>query len=280
MALKALLESLDGLSEEVKKQYKQTDGGKFVLDVEGIGGLELADTSGLRSSLEKERDAHRKFEKEAKELKSKFDGLNPDEAREALKKVEEFSNIDPSDEAAKKVEELKSKIEKEFSAKEKQLLENHKKEKTELTSKTENLFSQLRDAKIKSEAVKAITAADGSVDLLLPHVTSKARLAEDNDGKYRVEIIGDGEVARLSKKDPNKPMGFGELVEEMKNSDAYMPAFNGSNHKGAGLPGSPGTHRADGNTISLTKEQARDVRTYRNAAEQAKEQGKELVIKE
>src|SRR5687767_7236901 len=71
MALKAQLDSLDGLPEAVAKEYKEVKDGdkvRYVLDAEGV-----EDVSGLKSALSKERKARTEAEKLMKKLGLKAD---------------------------------------------------------------------------------------------------------------------------------------------------------------------------------------------------------------
>lgn len=81
MALKAVLDTLDGVDEAHKALYVQADG-KFRLDVEG-GFKTSEEISGLTSALGKERSSREAAERAAKA----FEGLDPEKAREALEKL-------------------------------------------------------------------------------------------------------------------------------------------------------------------------------------------------
>ncbi len=59
--------------------------GKFYLDVEG--GFE--DTSGLKSALQKERDAAKEAARKARELEDKFKDIDPDKVRDMMKKMDQ-----------------------------------------------------------------------------------------------------------------------------------------------------------------------------------------------
>lgn len=82
MALKLLLDSLDGLDEALKSLYVEKDG-KFHLDVTGI-----EDTSGLKSALQKERDAAKAERQRAKDLEDRFKDIDPDKVREMMSKLD------------------------------------------------------------------------------------------------------------------------------------------------------------------------------------------------
>lgn len=87
MALKFVVDSLDGLSEELKSSYKKGDDGKFHLDVDGG-----EDVSGLKSALQKERDSVKELKGSLKTLEEKIaiykDIDDPEKAKEALKKIQ------------------------------------------------------------------------------------------------------------------------------------------------------------------------------------------------
>jgi len=81
MALKAVVDSLDGLEEGLKSLYQQSEDGKFRLVVEG-----LEDSSGLKSALEKERLAAREAQKQVRELNERFKDIDPEAVRGILAK--------------------------------------------------------------------------------------------------------------------------------------------------------------------------------------------------
>ena len=105
MALKAVLDSIDGLDDGLKALYVEQDG-KFRLDVEG--GFKTPDEiTGLTSALNKEREARSQLEKQAK----KFEGIeNP---ADALKALETIKNLDAKKLIdAGEVEKVKAEVQK------------------------------------------------------------------------------------------------------------------------------------------------------------------------
>ena len=69
MALKSILESLDGLSEDIKKEYTEKDG-KFYLDIEG---LDLhPGVGGLKRAKDHEKNLRQKAEEKARELEDQL----------------------------------------------------------------------------------------------------------------------------------------------------------------------------------------------------------------
>lgn len=97
MAIKAVLDSLDGVDDGLKGLYVESDG-KFRLDVEG-GFKTASEVDGLTSALGKEREQNKAH---AKLLKA-FEGLDAAAARDAMAKV---ANWDESQQ--KSAEKLES----------------------------------------------------------------------------------------------------------------------------------------------------------------------------
>ena len=220
MALKAILEKLDGLSDELKKEYKQRDDGKYVLDVTSVDGLELAEVSKLQSALSKERENNRK----ANEKLKAFEDLDPAKARDAIRKVEEMANWEPEQKVKEQIEAVKS-----------QMMDAHGKEKAKLQDKLDKLTKSLEDAMIVSVASQELAKEKGSVRLLMPHIKQQTRLREA-DGKFVVEVIGDDGNPRLTGSDGH-PMSIGELIAQMKTQDDFASAFEGTGATGSGATG-------------------------------------------
>jgi len=84
MALKLIVDTLEGIAEPQQALYVKQADGKFKLDVTG-----LEDTGGLKTALEKERQ---RAEDNAKALKQ-FEGIDPEEAR---KMANLFNNSEES----------------------------------------------------------------------------------------------------------------------------------------------------------------------------------------
>lgn len=95
MKVKAFVKSLDEVSEPYRELYVEDGSGGFKLDAEGV-----EDVTGLKNSLTAVRE-------ELKTLKAdynKYKDLDPEKAREALKKIEELGDKDLLDTG--KVDEL------------------------------------------------------------------------------------------------------------------------------------------------------------------------------
>lgn len=97
MALKALLDTLDGIDEGMKTHYVPSEDGTFRLDIEG-GFKTSAEVQMLSNTLGKERVKASEAEKALKA----FEGLDPSAARDALKKLDAWT--EDQSKAAEKIQ--------------------------------------------------------------------------------------------------------------------------------------------------------------------------------
>jgi hypothetical protein len=225
MALKALLESLDGLPEAVAAEYTKREDGKFVLNVEKVadgdnGELELAPVSKLKSALEAERTNVRN----ANAKLAAFKDLDPVKAKEALGKVAEMQTWKPETEVENRIKLLKE-----------ELATANKTEKEALQKRISRAEAQLKKTLVTNVAVAAIQKAKGSVTLLLPHVERSIRMREQDseDQPYLVEVVNEkGDVAVGD--GAGNPMTIDQLVAKFQASDEFAPAFAPSGASGSG----------------------------------------------
>jgi len=238
MALKAILDNLDGVAADVAKEYKHRDDGKYVLDVTPVDGVELAEVSKLQSALSKERENSRK----STELLKAFDGIDANKARDAMNKVAEMTNWTPEQKVKEQIEAIRT-----------QLLDAHGKEKSKLEEKLGKLNKALEEAMIVSVATQALAEQKGSVKLLMPHVRQQTRL-RDADGKLVVEVLAADGTPRTAGSDGHA-MTITELVTEMKTQDDFASAFEGSGATGTGATPGP-TRGGNRNNAAQLKELA------------------------
>lgn len=228
MSLKAIVETIDVVPEAARGFYKESEG-KFVLDVESVDGFALEDVSGLKSTLGKEMTLRKKLEKDV----LKFRDIDPDKAREAISKLEELGNVDPSKDADKIVSER-------LEAAKRQLLAKHGEELQTRDGRIGALTKTVEGLLIDQAATVALAEAKGSVELLLPHVQRHTRVREDANGKFVVEVVDKDGNARIGNA-KGDPMTISDLVQEMRKSDAFGRAFDGSGASGSGTqPTNPG----------------------------------------
>lgn len=80
MAIKAVLDNLDGVPEHLKAEYKPSEGGKFFLVIDGLESHE--GTGALKRAKDREHEDRVKAETERNELKKRLDAISEEnEAR-------------------------------------------------------------------------------------------------------------------------------------------------------------------------------------------------------
>ena len=254
MALKLRIsaEELAGLPEGIRGFYEEKDGG-YVLSIDG-----LEDTNGLKSALEKERKARSEYEKTVRQYQGL--GKSPEEIAELVKAQEESE---------------KNKLEQkgEWEKLKAQLLESHKKELAARDEAVQKMKGTLESYLVDAAATEAIAAAKGIPQLLLPHVKSAVKVIEE-DGKYQVRVVGPDGSPRMNAK--GEFLGIKDFVSEMRESEVFSRAFEGTGTTGSGTPANRGNVRPG--SFILSREDARDPMKYRAAREAAAKAGQELQI--
>lgn len=215
--LDAVRKSLDGLSPELQAEYKQQDDGTYILDVQAVGGVELADVKNLRSALEKERASASEAGRKVKA----FGDLDPEEARRAIAKVAELSKLDPE-----KMAEEKSKAAIE------QVVAQKNREIQAFKDTITKREAQLNSVLVEQRVTQAIQKEKGNSVLLLPHILKHVRMRELEDGNFVPEVLSTEKTARV---DGNgNPMTIEQLIAEVKEQEAFAPCFEGSGATGGG----------------------------------------------
>lgn len=283
MVLKALLDTLDGLSDSDQAHYKKiTTGvntGKFQADITPVSGkgsdgkdwsLSLDDVGGLRKSLEDRRAKHETAQSLLDTFKdSEGKMLDPKAFADATTKLAAMEGMVDKD----KVEEIVKG----------RMVEHQKKFDTDLSTMTgdrDKRVKQLHNVVIRGSALVAISKlAPKGVKMLLPHVME--RLGINDKGEMPTAfVIGENGNPRISLKPGSGSedlMQPDELVEEMGRETEFAPAFPGSGKTGTGAPPETGGALGEGGAVTLTREQASDVPTYQKARAEADKLGVPLV---
>lgn len=232
--LKAVVEKIEDAPETVRSFYKARDDGKFVLSVEEADGYALENISGLKSALGKERSTREQLERDV----VRFKDIDPDKAREALAKWEEFQAIDPAKEADK-IADTK------FNAAKDQLVKKHGDEIKTREDRIARLTGAVDGLTRKQQATAAIADAKGAVELLLPHVLSHTKVKETDAGEFMTQVVDAAGEVRFNS--AGEPMTVKELVAEMRGSESFSRAFDGDGQSGSGKQPDKtgGTQKAD-----------------------------------
>lgn len=211
MALKLTVDSLDGMDEAQKSLYVQ-QGDKFTLDVDGLPQPE--DTSGLKSALQAERKSNRNLENKAKAYEKL--GKTPEEIQELIdaQETQARSQAEKRGEFDKILAQVNEKNASALKAKDDEIAKMRKRVETEL---------------VDGKAIEAITAAKGKAKLLLPIVKNRLQVDEN----FNVVVYEpDGVTPKVD--DTGKPVSIADLVSEMRASEDYGAAFEGSGQSGSG----------------------------------------------
>lgn len=262
MALKAILESLDGISEDIRSHYTE-QGGKFHLGVDSVDGMSLEDVRGLKSALSQER----KRADEAQALAKAFDGLDADAAREALRKLEDMRNWKPD-----------QKVQEQLRLKEQEIQGKYQSQLDKLKGELDATVKQLEKELITAAASKALAEKGGNPSLLLPLIERATRMRRTDAGQFLAEVLDDGGNTRISPKSgATDAMTIGELIEEMAGKEEFAGAFQGTGARGSGAFGSEG-RKPPGSGMTLSPGDLEDVGRYRAAKAAAEKAGQPLVI--
>jgi len=213
------------LPEAMRPLYlKQTDG-KYKLDAE------IEDTTGLKNSLEREREKSKAEERARKELEKRWEGMDPDEIRKMIDKLggdEEAQLI----KAGKIDEVVNRRTEKQRLAHEKALAAAVK-EVEKAGGRAKKYESLVLDNHIRAAATKVGLHANAVEDALF-RARTMFTLSEDG-----VPVqVKDGEV--VMGKDAKTPFSPGEWLEGMKESAPHWFPSGGSGGGGAGSGKIPG----------------------------------------
>jgi len=215
--LKSVLDKLDGLSEDVKKEYTEKDG-MFYLQVEGVDGLELADVGGLRKVLDEVKAERKQLKDNEKELSNAID-----KAKVRVTELE-ASTGGKSKEA---IEKLKL-----------ELTELHQKELANRDDRITSLTGELSTEKVTTRGQKAFLDAGVNpkrLNAIMKLAHGSARMVEVN-GKHIVQVFNDNGHVRSGQ--GGGDMTMDELAAEFKTD--YPEFFDGNGNAGGGAGGGGG----------------------------------------
>ena len=222
MPLKAVVKDIEQIEETQRSLYRHDEeSGMHILDVESVDGWSLEDVQGLKKALGAARG-------NVSDLEGKlyqFEGIDPKKAKQALKKVDEFSKIDPEKEADRIAEEK-------FKSVESQLVEKHTSEKAELQGEIQSLKGLVDklgvDAKLDIAMDKAGVIPEGK-DILKPYVR-KFLKPEIKGDDLEVNVI-DENGGPIIKDGSANHMDLNDLVVSMKEKLPHI--FKGSGQSGS-----------------------------------------------
>lgn len=215
MKLAYAVESLDAVPEPLRAAYTEKDG-KFVLAVDG-----LEDTSGLKSALEKEREARKGLEAQTKRWAGL--GKTPDEIAELVK-------------AQQDAETERRRKEGDFDALLKQHQDTWSKREKELTErmtaaeKAEDRW--FRESQLVQGLAKAGATPEG-LDLLPDRLALRIRTETVDGQRVRHVLQADGETP-MAGKGKGGVATIDDLIQEVVKQ--YPGLFKATGGAGGGKP--------------------------------------------
>jgi len=219
MPLKQQVQNLDEVEEKHRDLYVERDG-KFFLDAD--------EPKELKNALERERSTRKTAEQAVKELTEKYGDLDPEAAREALERVNDFE---------KKQHLEKGEVDKLIESEISKAIKDHKKKldkaEGELRLKDARLSKLLIDNAIKDAALKPEIAA---LPEALPTIAliGKEEWQLDESGKP-VAMKDDKPVLN----DDGDPISIIEWVANLKSTHKYLFAQPAGGGAGGGYLGQP-----------------------------------------
>lgn len=223
MSMKAIVPTLDEIPELLREHYRDREQGGYILQVDVIGGFALEDVAGLKETLANTREKLRK----SREKLEQFGDIEPSDAKHAMEKIGEMASWTPED-----------KVKQQIEARERQLVERHKKEKVDSESKVTRLKAALEKNLITTAATSAIARHRGVPELLLPVVERHVKMVESSDGEFSAQVVTKDGTPQISTKTGSvDPMTIDEFVENLRSSPDFGRAFEGTGASGSGSSG-------------------------------------------
>lgn len=211
MAIKAFVESLEGIDETLRGEYEQVEGG-YRLSVEEVNGYALENVQGLKSALGKERAMVGDLQKKVTKYEKEYKDIDIDKYKEVVTKYDELLAFDPEKEADKvakaKYDEKIKKLQKDWESK-------HGDEVGTREQRIQTLTNQLQSLMVDANASKLLAenGAGESIDLLMPHIKKQVRVVE-REGKIDYEIVDNEGNPRV--RSDGKNMTLEDLIPEFK----------------------------------------------------------------
>lgn len=257
--LKAVIKSLDGLSDDVAKLYKKS-GDSFVLDITGVETHPEVMT--LSKTMKTVRTESKEFEKKFKALQDKVAGLDIDKLKDV--NLDEYNKSIAELQALKlernKREQQKLKDGKEWEKLEKQLKDQHKtdldglaasysSEKTALLKQIEentttsskanaDMLSTLKVHLKDKEITARLAKEKGNIPILMPHISPFVDVRANESGDYSAIVVDEERNPRFN--NLGKPLSIKELVLEFKEKPEFAGEGIFQKDKESGGSGSGG----------------------------------------
>ncbi len=182
-----------------------------------------AETDGLKKS---QRELLGEVKK-AKDALKNYDGVDP----------EEFKRLKT---AAEEAEKKKLAAEGDFKSLEAQLVGKYEKQIEDERAKASRYASTMEQHLIDAAIATELAKHSDTPRLLMPHMKAQMKVMEV-DGQFVARVVDAAGTVRIGKGQGASPMSIAELVDEMKASTEFAPAFRGTGSSGGGASKSAGS---------------------------------------
>jgi hypothetical protein len=279
MALKAVLtkEEHATLADNFKPLYK-SEGDKFVLEAEGLE--QHTSVIALQRALDRERGEKGTVAAQLAELKAKFEGLDSEEAREALKKIKDLERAAAEGEIPEK---MRAQFDKAVEARLKSLQDDFDAQKKALDKKAKDaeaenqtLSARLEDLTI-GDAVRAAATKAGLHDWAVEDAVLHAKTIYKLNKKTGLpEPFENGVI--VYGKDGTTPKPVAEwLTEKLKSKPGWVKGSGGGGAENNTMGGAGMGNGANG-VVIISRADARNPRRYNELKSAAEKAGKRWEI--
>lgn len=224
--------TLDGVPEQFRSLYKESEDGKFTLDSENAsikGAVEAL--VGLSTALGASRGDADKLRSQIVDLTPlKAYGDSPETIKTGVE--EKLAELQKQVKDGVNVEEALDRQRTEMTA-------QHERNRRALETRVEALQGQLYGQMVDRETIEAVGDSADNPRLILPFVRARVKTVE-SDGELAVRVLDEKNEIRFSGT-TGLPMTVAELVREMQGSTEYASLFRSEARSGSGhRPGTGG----------------------------------------
>jgi hypothetical protein len=223
MAMKAVLESLDGLSDDIKAHYKEVDG-KFVLQVEGG-----EDTGALKRAKDHEKERARVAEEKLRTVTEQLETTQT-----------EIDNIRKGTIPKADADALENSINARWQSK----LDTATADNAALTNQLSTIFVTNKARELATK----LAAKPEFVDVLLPHIIPRLKL-DTVDGAPITRVL---DITGKPSAD-----SLDDLEKALLQNPGFAPILRGSPASGSGANGGSGGGGASHKNLSELSESER-----------------------
>ena len=272
--LPGVRDDLNGLDPKEAQHYTKGDDGKFYLDA---GGMVIK--SKVESKLEEGNKRRSELSAEIEKLQSQLkNSISADEHKKLQSMLDDLEN-------GKGGEKFKAHVDREinkFKTQYEEQLKAAKEEGLKYKGEAENAQKSLKSYRIRQEiGQEALTAGINKKGLsrYLDLVEKEFDVIKDAQGNEKVVPVkrnSDGSVTPLIGDDFSERKISDYIAKTHKSGELDMFFVQPSG--GGALGNNGGSGRTSGNTVFISREDAKDTQKYKTASEAAKKAGQELQI--